>query len=578
MSIENDGGWLGTELKRGATGPAGATGVGATGATGPVGATGSTGPVGATGATGPQGATGVTGVTGPVGSTGATGPQGSTGSTGATGATGPQGATGATGPAAALQFDSINVVGSKLASFVTTGYAKGTLAYVGNDTFAGQNSVHRYYSLVYGEALTADGITVVNSSTFGSDGAQWLSLDTVDQQARQKLFWAVDEANVSGIASDENNGWGTSLANARLVPLLTFQELDRRFFGNPGVTAPQIAVMSNSTTTPILQNFGGVNASDRPIVIGDLTQIGSDYTVTAFALAVPASNTGFTMSATGLGAAGNVGKLVTNAAQTKWAFIQSGDAANAVRLTQPNNWAPISFGGSTSVSFTVGETVRVWNMPTLAQWPFPANAQIPMAWHVEIQGANVNFTTSGLTTFEAASLPQIGQCIINGWYAAGFQGSFGGCLFAKGDTTLLSCSTGSLVVCGFLGRTVTMQGGSLFIVGNFDIEAGAFVVLAGAVIAALSSARLSAFDCTTKVPFQVQAQSQFIVASACTLSGSGNTQVLFSSLTCCMCKLSKTLCTATTTAALPLSVNGVTYAYADMPIMDLPSASFLITN
>ena len=64
----------------------GATGVGATGATGNTGATG----VGATGATGEIGATGV----GATGATGATGNTGATGSLGATGATGQTGATG----------------------------------------------------------------------------------------------------------------------------------------------------------------------------------------------------------------------------------------------------------------------------------------------------------------------------------------------------------------------------------------------------------------------------------------------------------------------------------------------------
>jgi hypothetical protein len=100
---------------QGATGPQGATGIGASGATGigasgATGITGSTGLDGATGATGPQGATGIgaTGLTGPQGATGsqgATGQQGTTGpigatgigATGLTGSTGLLGATGATG-------------------------------------------------------------------------------------------------------------------------------------------------------------------------------------------------------------------------------------------------------------------------------------------------------------------------------------------------------------------------------------------------------------------------------------------------------------------------------------------------
>jgi hypothetical protein len=81
-------------------GPQGATGIGATGATGIAGvngAAGATGLRGSTGANGTNGATGATGLAGTNGSTGATGNNGSNGSTGATGATGTIGSTGATG-------------------------------------------------------------------------------------------------------------------------------------------------------------------------------------------------------------------------------------------------------------------------------------------------------------------------------------------------------------------------------------------------------------------------------------------------------------------------------------------------
>jgi hypothetical protein len=105
----------------GVAGPTGATGpAGVTGPTGPApavvatgnpnviliggvsvaAAQGSTGPQGTTGPTGPQGATGAgaTGASGPSGLRGATGVAGVTGPVGATGVTGPVGATGLQGP------------------------------------------------------------------------------------------------------------------------------------------------------------------------------------------------------------------------------------------------------------------------------------------------------------------------------------------------------------------------------------------------------------------------------------------------------------------------------------------------
>ena len=97
----------------GVAGATGATGVGTVGATGATGvgadgATGATG-VGVTGATG-VGTAGATGATG-VGATGATGPistePGATGPAGATGATG-VGATGATGPTPTIQTETLD--------------------------------------------------------------------------------------------------------------------------------------------------------------------------------------------------------------------------------------------------------------------------------------------------------------------------------------------------------------------------------------------------------------------------------------------------------------------------------------
>jgi hypothetical protein len=94
-------GATGTAGTNGATGATGTAGVnGATGATGTIGSTGATGTIGSTGATGTIGSTGATGATGTIGSTGATGATGTIGSTGATGATGAIGSTGATGPVA----------------------------------------------------------------------------------------------------------------------------------------------------------------------------------------------------------------------------------------------------------------------------------------------------------------------------------------------------------------------------------------------------------------------------------------------------------------------------------------------
>lgn len=477
-------------------------------------------------------------------------------------------------------FDSIHTVGLRLDAFVSTGQPKGTLAYVGNDTFAGQGSVHRYYTLVYGENLVADGIEVVNSSTFGVDGAQWLSQDTMNQQALQKLFWAVDPANVSGIASDENSGFGISLATARLTPLRTFQELNRRLFGYNGTTTVQIAVMSSDTNTPIMSNLAGATGSEGTGVVGDLVQLGADYVVTTYLPANPAANLSFFIIAPGLGAAGNLGKLVTNAAQNKWAMIQAVDGVNQAEVTQPHNYNPFTFGGGTSgISFVAGETVRVWNMPSLSQWPFPGRMQFPVAWHVQLNGNRTPPSNFDITEL-GDSAPQITACIIDGWQVGGGKsGNKVGCQFAGHNSIHVGGASLSFFNCGVRNVQVQLIGGSYQIQNTINLNgAAAVITLAnGASMNCVANSNFAAYLCNSGAAIDMGRGTLFFVSDSSALYGN-SVAPLIRAAPACRVVLTKALCFALTAAPGPLLEGVLSYQYADLPFQDLPLAIFFGIN
>jgi len=155
-------------------GPQGATGIGATGATGvagvngATGATGLRGSTGATGATGTIGSTGATGATGTIGSTGATGATGTIGSTGATGATGTIGSTGATGATGTIgSTGATGTIGSTGATGATGPVAGSNTQVIFNDAnAAGANANFTFNKST--SVLTVTGNIIANNINAGN--------------------------------------------------------------------------------------------------------------------------------------------------------------------------------------------------------------------------------------------------------------------------------------------------------------------------------------------------------------------------------------------------------------------------
>lgn len=317
-----------------------------------------------------------------------------------------------------LNFDSVNVVGTKLATFDTTGQEKGTIAFVGNDTFPDQNSVHDNYQLVYGENLTvpAFGLDVVNSPTFGVDGAQWKRMGVIDQQAIQKVFWSFDPQNVSGVANDENTGWGATEAAADLHPLLSMQALNRRLRGY-SLDLPLLIHMMSApnnatyeTLTSLTTMTGTVNFVTFKGNLALVTPAGENRTVTAAQPAVPATNTERTITIGGFDDVSNfVGFMVRTVAGTKTAFVTRKIAPNVVAISEPRSSDELGGAGAV-VDFAAEDQVSFFNPTSLCDWPFP-DTGVPfplLVWCRFDADGSGHYMGGKVGNF----FPTIGQCIL----------------------------------------------------------------------------------------------------------------------------------------------------------------------
>ncbi len=295
-----------------------------------------------------------------------------------------------------ISVDSVYTVGVRLSNIITTGMAKGTLAYVGNDTFAGQGSVHRYYTLVYSENNPTSGtdLEVVNSPTFATDGAQWVSLDTTNQQALLKRFWAIDRDN----GEDENDGWGVDQASADAVPLKTMAELNRRLFGanyGDGVTVVfhQLSRLSDGVPLSNVRTSG----------TGYVLWLGTKFfrfegAVTAFNAENPSFPESTTLQIdsipTGWNADNFISDLIESLDEERCAFAMAEVSAKVARITTPCASSAVSQTISTVASvFVVDETVRIWTLSDLPVWPFTDDCQLAGAQYVKFTKGDANPVT-----------------------------------------------------------------------------------------------------------------------------------------------------------------------------------------
>lgn len=391
-------------------------------------------------------------------------------------------------------------------------------------------------------------------------------------------FWSIDSVN----GSDSAAGYGSTLSEARSRPIKTLRELDRRMLGSD---ISSVVVFSIENDIPpsdstVLKNLRSFHGTGLPIFIGKKRQIGNDYTVTAYAGAVPAANTGYLLSAVGLGAAGNLGKLVSNASETCWAFIQDNPGADQVRLTNVNDFNQVTFTGGFSASFSVGDTVRVWNLPVLQQYPFGTEVQFPAIDTCHIKGG---FST-GLsdTTNLGASSPLIAHSIIDGVsFQGGVQGVISGCLFSLTASSVSAASSTTYIGCGVRGTNLLMTGGVPLLSANTDFQ-NARLSLSDHCLAFFNdpTASLSAFSVPAAIPngsivFCNAGASLNVFNSSSQYYGSGNTAKIYVAGKGSSGAIAKSTTTVVTTDPSPITLAGAGHVVADIPISDAITGSFI---
>lgn len=379
-------------------------------------------------------------------------------------------------------------------------------------------------------------------------------------------FWAVGSAG-----DDEAVGWGTTQVAADAVPLRTEAELNRRLvgarYGDPGhATFPIFHILDSVTDHTVLTNVQTTNGNAFPVMLGKLPTPTFSGIVTAYAAAVPAANTGFLLSATGLGAGGNLGLMVQNAAGTKTAFIVANPTGNQVRVTEPRSSDPVAGTQGVRVAFTVGETINVYTLLTIPQYPFGSNGLFFGVGNLEMQGHIVTGVFDQATL--GSSSPFIMNCKFNGIVLqGGSEGVIGNVLFANHES-ILRHGSWELHGGGIYNAQLDLFGGIYETWESATVQNG--------LIAATLRAEMSLDNDTGLFDNPSAPLHCFSVASlraSGTVFGTGNTGLILNAVSGSSCSLPKATCTVVTSAVHPISLAGVSYDYADIPISDLLTQS-----
>ena len=448
---------------------------------------------------------------------------------------------------AVLQFDSINLVGSKLADYNTSGKEKGTLAYVGNDTFAGQNSVQRYYSLRYGEGLTADGIAVVNSPTFGDDGGQWVSLDTVNQKWLAATDWYID---IGG--NDENSGTDSG------HPLSTVSELNRRMVGSEYTGTVTIHQTSDITDPEAgrLNNARTLNPSGKIVWIGEAP---STYTATVTTYVSRTNTDEYRVAAPGIDALGT-GTILkqTVGGLTTYTVINGILTTGVVSVNQPRTCVPTTGApGSPGDPITLDPISDV-PLRDLGFWPFPDN------------GGNFVLSQINMTTFSdrrmGSSKVQVVCCNLQTANFFGGEGSeittchfFIEATFNGGDVSLIGSSADDCEVVVRGGATVDLR-------DYFALHNGAVLHIedGDVTISAQATCFIGVFDVAGGVAAIRAQNGGRYLGTGSVMYGSNNDAQWLEAGNGSQCGLGTVV--GATLSATPLTVASVQHTLAPLPI------------
>ncbi len=436
-------------------------------------------------------------------------------------------------------------------------------------------TVGDFFKFAPGSVLTADGITIVNS---GDGLGQWLRLLVPNQSWRLQATWSIDESNVSGLANNENTGIDDT------HPLLSVDEFLRRM-GRVVLTVPvTVRWMSDTThyTIDLSSITGGKTTASSatggfPLVIigvptiirsGTLTgATDAPWTITDTTLATSWTASGCVSTSSGT-------RLIRKTDGSKSAFIGYENSAKTAQ-TSPTTGVTDAFGtlGTVAVSFAPGDAYNVYSLPKFPRVTSPDSAaqNTPGGYFFLLDMLTFN---GGANQVRNCGFPAVGS--FNMMQRGGFFSVYGALFFTTNGLN-------GLVTSAYIDRTMMMGTMTVSSWGG-DLNGATNVVAKAGSIAASHTAlgRLGtvyAFDCTNVNGVIFVNNNANVTIDA--VHGSGNTQLIINIRDpgCSVNSLSTAASfDATTSAAKPISVVGITYNYADIPIIASTNNASFTTN
>jgi len=230
----------------------------------------------------------------------------------------------------------------------------------------------------------------------------------------------------------------------------------------------------------------------------------------------------------------------------------------------------------------VGETVNVVSLTKMPIYPWPGVGLFYGLGWVHLQGFAV--TGEFDEGAQGGTGPFVIQCILDDEI---FVGSPGGANVSNLYMSTAGSTLGSLLLGNinlifgfnaFLNTVVLVEGSQLNLSdvpdNDLTLQSAQLVVQLGSILSVeFQTADFGVFD-NAAVPLQCGATAQW-VHFAGNVYGSGNSTFIFGARTGSKSALPKAGMTAGTSTAHPLLVAGVSHDYADLPIADLTTGTFV---
>jgi len=415
-------------------------------------------------------------------------------------------------------------------------------------------TLHDFFVFVPGSSAIVDGITVLAD---GGALGRWIRLGFPSQIWQTQATWSIDEANVSGVATDEQTGVDDT------HPLRTADEFVRRVKGVALAQATTVRWMSDTAhaslnLTPIMHGTQVGSYTANPLLFVGVPTVVRSGTLTGAADApwtVSDSSLPTSWSASGCLSTSSGSRIIRRTDGLKYAAMGYENVAKTAEISPTNGWPATTAAGTASASFVSGDNYEVLSLPKFPSVILPVS-------NAGVTTLNCHLVLLDLDKV-AGGQAQIRHC---GWRASGASVPSGcvvqGCVNVGSFT--FSGTTAPNRCLWLSSAFMSAWTGNLQVNTNLIAKTGSCQLLVGC------NGRLGTlyvFDCSASA-IQVIGGAQ---ASVDGIFGSSNTGFIVNILDPGS-KLSSsnpspsTAFTATTSAASQLLVTGTNYNWSDLPI------------